>query len=182
VEPTLRCGRWDEYQIYQDCVHLKHPNGTLIYLRDIQCGFPIQTTNSTAHSYPYCSVLCCICVFRSYSMLLRAILSNFVLRRSVLCVPCRAVPFCSGSWGVICFCAVFHCALLCFSCFRCVLLCIAVLCLALLSFALPLSVVTCLLCSALLYSIVLCFHVFCVVFCCVVSVWLCCPFRCPTLL
>jgi hypothetical protein len=108
VEPTFRCGRWDEYQIYQDCVYFKHPNGTLIYPRDIQCGFPVQTTNSAAHSYPCCSVLCCICASRSCSMLLRPILSHSVLCRSVLCVPCRTVPFCSGSWGGICFCVVFH--------------------------------------------------------------------------
>jgi hypothetical protein len=184
VEPSFRCGRWDEYQTDQDCAYFKHPNGTLIYLRDIQCGFPIRTTNSTAHSYPCCSVLRCICAYRPCSMLLRPILPHSVLCRSVLCVPCRAAPFCSGSWGGICFCVVFYCALLWFSCFRCVLLILAILFLV---FVVSCTTIICrnmffyvLLCCILLRSVLFSRILRCVLLCCFCVALL--SFRCPKLL
>jgi hypothetical protein len=70
-----RCGRWDWYPIYQDCRYGRYPDGTLTYLRGIQSGFRIQSTNSTTHSFLYCSVICRIaclivpCRIMSYAVL-----------------------------------------------------------------------------------------------------------------
>jgi hypothetical protein len=58
-----RCGRWDWYPIYQDCRYSRYPDGTLTYLRGTQSGFRIQSTNSTTHSFSYCSVIWRIACF-----------------------------------------------------------------------------------------------------------------------
>jgi hypothetical protein len=67
-----RCGRWDQYPIYQDCDYGRHPDGALTYLPGFKSGFRIQSTNSTALSFPYCSVIC---------------------RISCFTVPCRVMPY-----------------------------------------------------------------------------------------